>query len=103
MPRKTTQELEARARAADARARVARATAARLRREVAGAAAAHAEAAARIAGTALLAWCQSDERVRASAVRYLRDHVTSGLDRDALVGTPLDLSGYWASDDASGP
>ena len=92
MARKTTQELEARARAADVRARVARATAARLRREVAGAAAAQAQTAARIAGAALLAWCQSDERVRASAVRYLRDHVISDADRAALVGTPLDLS-----------
>ena len=41
--------------------------------------------------------------VRASAVRYVQDHVTSPADRTALVGTPLDLSGYPASGDVSGP
>ena len=92
MSRKTTDDLEARVRAADARVRAARATAARLRREMTHAAAACADAAARVAGMALLNWCAGDERVRASAVRYLRDHVTSDTDRAALMGTPLDLS-----------
>lgn len=103
MARKTPLDLEARVRAAEGRARGARATAARLRREMILAAAARADAASRVAGMALLIWCASDERVRASAVRYVQDHVTSPADRTALVGTPLDLSGYPASGDVSGP
>ena len=92
MTQKTAQELEARVRAAEARARAARALAARLKREVAHAAAARMDASAKVAGVALLNWCASDDRVRASAVRYMQDHVTSPADRGALVGTPLDLS-----------
>lgn len=94
MSHKTAQELEARVRAAEASARAARALAARLKREVAYAAGARADAAAKVAGAALLSWCASDDRVRASAVRYVQDHVTSAADRAALVGTPLDVSGY---------
>lgn len=92
MTRKTTPELEARVHVAEARARAARAVAARLRREVARAAAARADDAARVAGTALLKWCEGDERVRSSALRYLQGHVTSETDRAVLVGTSLDLS-----------
>ena len=106
MARKTPGDLEARVRVAEVRARVARALAARLRREVARAAAAHMETAARVAGTALLNWCAGDERVRASTVRYLRDHLLSSSDRAALSGTPLDVVGYSdasGSGDVSGP
>ena len=104
MAQKTPSDLEARVRAAEGRVRGARAMAARLRREMTHAAAARADAAAKVAGTALLNWCASDDRVRASAVRYVRDHVSSPADRAALSGTPLDVSDYSATlSDVSGP
>ncbi len=101
MAQKTVGDLEARAQAADARARTARAEAARLRRAVARFSSERVDERTRMLGRAMLAWCADDERVRAATIRYLRDHLAIDLDRDLLNGTLLDVSAPAAPDGAT--